>query len=207
MEVKDSGTRRQFEGGSVRDAGIVVDEDGKIIGRKGRCDLMPLREVALVCDTYRRKVDGKTSDCIPSFLGCVAMFLEELDTVWIEEAITAFCLERGWSVDKAMLETAIQYEEGAEKYDDNNWRKVGGGIPAHCYIDSGVRHYLKWADGWVDEPHDRACIWNMLGLLYTLANEDTLPGKGWDDLKFYRDRKEYAAKHTIRKEESGHVQD
>jgi hypothetical protein len=57
------------------------------------------------------------------------------------------------------LEVAKHFEEGAKKYGDNNWRK---GIPVYCYIDSALRHYLKWLRGDDDEPHDRAFVWNIL---------------------------------------------
>jgi hypothetical protein len=57
------------------------------------------------------------------------------------------------------LEVAKHFEEGAKKYGENNWQK---GIPAKCYIDSAVRHYLKWLRGDKDEPHDRAFVWNLM---------------------------------------------
>ena len=66
-----------------------------------------------------------------------------------------------------LLEVAKHYEEGAKKYDERNWEK---GISLHCYIDSGVRHYLKWLRGDGDEPHDRAFVWNMLGAIWTQIN-------------------------------------
>lgn len=47
-------------------------------------------------------------------------------------------------------------------------------IPLHCYIDSGVRHYLKFKRGDTDEPHDRAFIWNMLGAIWTHSNKPEL---------------------------------
>ena len=55
-------------------------------------------------------------------------------------------------------------ECGSKKDTDRNWEK---GIPVHCFIDSAVRHYLKWRRGDTDEPHDRAFIWNILGATYT----------------------------------------
>ena len=58
-----------------------------------------------------------------------------------------------------------QYEDGAIKYGERNWEK---GIDLHSYIDSAVRHFLKYLDGWDDEPHDRAFIWNILGAIWTL---------------------------------------
>jgi hypothetical protein len=68
----------------------------------------------------------------------------------------------------AYMELALHYEDGARKYAARNWEK---GIPAHCYVDSGVRHYLKLQRGDKDEPHDRAFLWNMMGLLWTLDNK------------------------------------
>ena len=57
------------------------------------------------------------------------------------------------------------------------------GIPAHCYIDSGVRHLIKWADNWDDEPHDRAFLWNMFGLLWTIKHHPEL-----NDLPYVQDK-------------------
>jgi hypothetical protein len=56
------------------------------------------------------------------------------------------------------------FEEGCKKYGERNWQK---GIPTHCYIDSAVRHYLKWLRGDTDEPHDRAFAWNLLCCIWT----------------------------------------
>ena len=70
-----------------------------------------------------------------------------------------------WSDSISMfLDTAKHYEDGARKYSDRNWEK---GIPLHCYIDSGVRHYFKFIRGDQDEPHDRAFVWNMMGAIRT----------------------------------------
>jgi hypothetical protein len=44
----------------------------------------------------------------------------------------------------------------------------------HIFIDSGVRHYLKYLRGDKDEPHDRAFIWNMLGAIWTHENKPEL---------------------------------
>lgn len=57
------------------------------------------------------------------------------------------------------LEVAKHFEEGAKKYGENNWQR---GIPVHCYIDSAIRHYLKWLRGDKDEFHCRAFCWNVM---------------------------------------------
>jgi hypothetical protein len=70
-----------------------------------------------------------------------------------------------------MLEVAKHFEEGCKKYGDNNWQK---GIPTHCYIDSAVRHYLKYLRGDKDEPHDRAFCWNILCCIWTCIHKPEL---------------------------------
>lgn len=92
MQIKDSGTRREFSSGAVRDA-----ETGK-----GRCDLLPA---------------------------------------------------------VAILRVARHYEEGAKKYSDRNWEK---GIPISSFIDSALRHLMKYLDGQTDEDHLCASAWNCL---------------------------------------------
>ena len=175
--VKDSGARREFDGGSVRDIQI----------GKGREDLLPLREVANF-EKYTYNIKDET------FLSCIAAYTEDLNEQHLYHALQIFSEEAGWNIYQAIMEVAIHYEEGAEKYDDNNWRKLGGGIPAHCYIDSGLRHYLKFKQGLTDESHDRAVIWNILGLLYTINN---IPEK--DDLTFFKDRLKYKDKKSCKK--------
>ena len=65
-------------------------------------------------------------------------------------------------------ELSIHYEDGARKYEPNNWKK---GLPVHCFIDSGLRHYFKWLRGDEDEPHDRAFVWNLVGAIWTMENK------------------------------------
>lgn len=133
--IKDSGNRTEFATGAVRDM-----REGK-----GRCDLMPLRVVA----------EWLKDD----ILGCIAQFKTHGTTTFLYGALNYFLDENGWSYAEALLEVAKHFEEGAKKYGENNWQK---GIPVKCYIDSAVRHYLKWLRGDKDEPHDRAFVWNLM---------------------------------------------
>ena len=142
--IKDSGERTEFQTGAVRD----------MRAGKGRCDLMPLSVVAEVMD------DGIIRD--------VARFQTSGDWRDLSGAILRFAHERKWSVPELMLETSIHFEEGAKKYGENNWQK---GIPIKCYIDSAVRHYLKWLRGDADEPHDRAFVWNLLCCIWEVQRE------------------------------------
>jgi hypothetical protein len=58
------------------------------------------------------------------------------------------------------------YEDGAVKYDDNNWRK---GQPLSRYVDSAERHMKKWRAGEHDEDHLAQATWNLFALMYTEA--------------------------------------
>lgn len=68
-----------------------------------------------------------------------------------------------------LLRLARHYERGAERYGEYNWKQ---GIPCHSFVDSALRHLLKYMDGWTDEDHLIAAIWNLCGLAWT---EEKLP--------------------------------
>ena len=63
-----------------------------------------------------------------------------------------------------LLRLARHYEKGAQKYEERNWEK---GIPAHSFADSAFRHLVKYLDGYTDEDHLIAAIWNLCGLAWT----------------------------------------
>ncbi len=65
---------------------------------------------------------------------------------------------------RALFEVAKVYESGAKKYAARNWEK---GIPLSRYLDSGLRHAMKYLRGDRDEPHDAMACWNFLGLIET----------------------------------------
>ena len=64
----------------------------------------------------------------------------------------------------ALTRLAQHFENGARKYADRNWEK---GIPTHRYLDSAMRHLLKYLDGQRDEDHAAAAAWNVLCLIET----------------------------------------
>lgn len=145
--IKDSGERREFETGAVRDI-----QEGK-----GRCDLLPL-------------------DLLGEHFGFnLISFLDEFqqrgEITPLLNAIDRFEVLRCWENETLFLEVSKHFEEGAKKYGEYNWQK---GIPTHCYIDSAVRHYLKWLRGDQDEPHDRAFVWNILCCIWTCIHKPEL---------------------------------
>lgn len=159
--IKDSGDRRQFSTGAVRD----------ITSGKGRCDLLPLDIVEdLISFSDVAKESISLSD-VHGFLSSILNFIVEKDPTYLYIAAFKFCEERDWDIYTAVLEVSIHYEQGALKYGERNWEH---GIPLHSYVDSCTRHYLKWKRGDCDEPHDRAVIWNILGALWTLTHKPKL---------------------------------
>ena len=151
--IKDSGKRRVYESGAVRDI-----QDGK-----GRCDLMPLDVVAEYLT-----VDGDKNPDLMS----IYQFQETGDTERLFDILNIFN-NQNWENDETMLlEVSKHFEEGAKKYGENNWQK---GIPESSYIDSAVRHYLKWLRGDDDERHDRAFVWNIICLIWTHEHITTNP--------------------------------
>lgn len=162
-ELKDSGNRKEFSTGAVRD----------IHEGKGRCDLLPLD----VVDSIFKEYAEWTQFGLNNLPGCTV--LEYINKFMQNNAITSLRLAIckfvddafGHDVYTAFLELAKHYEDGAKKYSDNNWKL---GIDLHCFIDSAVRHYIKWLRGDDDEPHARAVLWNLVGAIWTYEHKPEL---------------------------------
>lgn len=69
----------------------------------------------------------------------------------------------------AILRLSKHFESGAMKYKERNWEK---GIPIHSFVDSALRHLLKYLDGQDEEDHLCAAAWNCLCAMWT---EEKLP--------------------------------
>ena len=156
--IKDSGDRHEFESGAVRDM-----QEGK-----GRCDLMPMKEVAQLVG----QLDKSATDEVLDTIACFQITGED---TFLGNALMCFLDHHEWDLLTMLLEVAIHFEQGAEKYGENNWQK---GLPVKSYINSAVRHYLKWLRGDNDEPHDRAFCWNILCAMWTCRNHPHLNSYG-----------------------------
>lgn len=157
--ILDSGNRRQFESGAVRDI-----QEGK-----GRCDLLPLD---VMRDFFYLRSDGisKSADYKRNrVFGNLSNFIDTGDDDSLHKVLIA--AEMFHDPFDMFLEVSKHFEEGAKKYGENNWQK---GIPVHCYIDSAVRHYLKFLRGDKDEPHDRAFCWNIMCAIWTCKHKPEL---------------------------------
>ena len=65
----------------------------------------------------------------------------------------------------ALTALALHYERGSLKYGDRNWLK---GIPISKFIDSCIRHLIRYMKGGREEPHLVAAMWNIVGAVETL---------------------------------------
>jgi hypothetical protein len=65
----------------------------------------------------------------------------------------------------ALERLAVHYENGSARYGDSNWKK---GIPLRTYLNSAARHLWKLMEGWEDEDHAAAGIWNLACFIETL---------------------------------------
>lgn len=193
--LKDSGDRREFDTGAVRD----------MAEGKGRMDLIPWG-IALgirTCMHYHYDCYGQNMD-IESILNCfsdIEFHLNNADSQILKEKfelaaarwimhhyyyaadnipfetsvdfrgsdgiISYDTIDRIWAT--AMMDVAKHFEDGAKKYSDNNWRK---GIPLWCFFDSGSRHLMKYILNWDDEPHDRAVLWNLMCGAWTVTHDN-----------------------------------
>ena len=152
--IKDSGNRREFETGAVRD----------ISEGKGRCDLLPLEVVCNLVEGNNRVLERIEDYMRNGHIGTLS------------EIFSIFAKDYFSSTYAAILEASIHFEQGCQKYGERNWEK---GIPLHCFMDSAVRHYLKFLRGDTDERHDRAFIWNILCAIWTHKNKPELNDLPW----------------------------
>lgn len=155
--IKDSGTRQEFPTGAVRD----------IQKGKGRCDLLPLDVIA---DCYRADFGMEEPEAM--IFDNIQRFMETGLPHHLYNALAEFigiAFGNCWS--NMLLEVSMHFEEGAEKYGENNWQK---GLPVKCYINSAVRHYLKFLREDSDERHDRAFCWNILCAIWTCKHKPEL---------------------------------
>lgn len=135
--ITDSGARRSFETGAVRDI-----QDGK-----GRPSLMPLEVVYALLNE-------------DNIIYCLGFFKHDGNTSHLFDALRFFAgMAYDGNIETMLMEVSKHFEEGALKYGDNNWQK---GIPVNCYLDSAIRHYLKYRRGDNDEDHARAFVWNLM---------------------------------------------
>ena len=71
----------------------------------------------------------------------------------------------------ALLRLSVLYEQGAKKYSRWNYLR---GIPASSFIDSAIRHLMKYLAGMDDEDHLAAAAFNVLGAMQMETRDDMM---------------------------------
>lgn len=72
---------------------------------------------------------------------------------------------------EAMEALAIWYEKGCEKYGDRNWED---GLSVKDCINRMIRHSIKAGNGWEDEDHLSAVMWNAAAAITMMQRRPDL---------------------------------
>ena len=170
---KDSGSTREFETGAHRDNAA----------NKGRCDLLPHKEVAMVIRRAATMPPIEEKFASAVFTEEIGKFMADRKIEHLADAIRACHAGldeyKDMPIEYMFLEVSHLYEAGAIKYKENNWKN---GMPVKVYIDSGMRHFYKARVAnaakragrdceFFDEPHYRGPVWNLLCAMWTAANK------------------------------------
>jgi len=78
---------------------------------------------------------------------------------------------------KALNDVMKRYLQGAETYNENNWKK---GMKHSVLYDSAMRHLMEDFTGDESEDHLGAALWNIMGMIWNRENKPEL-----DDRKDY----------------------
>ena len=138
-----------------------------------------------ITNMFRNGLDleknAKDLELVPSDCDTLLGLID--DGMYIGAAVV-FALHVYEDIYTAILEIAKHFEDGSTKYGERNWEK---GIPCHSFLDSGIRHLLRFFRGDNDERHDRAFMWNMLCLAWTIKHHpemnDLVSKRGSNDMR------------------------
>ena len=184
--IKMDGEFDSFEGGAIRYTKI----------GKGRFDLIPGEVITQIMDyafdQYYSCNDTVTASCItllnagygPGTLEhraldvIINLIIYEFADIAVDvddetevSIITADYSNFIKALCTMLKHLAIHYENGAEKYGVDNWKKgipCTGGNKGGSFLDSGLRHLNQYLLGYIDEQHAIACVWNFIGILWNI---------------------------------------
>lgn len=159
-EILDSGARRQFTSGGVRD----ISDD------KGDMSLLPFDIVSKLGKFYDKGFDDTKFD-IKFVMECIDEFTKYNNDEFIYTLLVCFIHTFYNNLETGIMEYSKMLQKGQNKYNRMNWNK---GLPTHCFLDSGLRHCMKVLRGDTDEDHKQSFIWNFAGLLWTKAHHPDL---------------------------------
>jgi len=167
-KVQDSGKRQQFETGSQRD----TDEG------KGNPSLVAWEAFLKVKEYKNSSLYALYIEEGESLIGAIETLLWRFsipcynrheNDFFLYKAINLSCLliceqEKSSDYTRAYKRLAVHYQNGAKKYNKNNWR-LGQYISR--YYDSAMRHLWKISSNINDEDHYSALLWNLVAIVQT----------------------------------------
>lgn len=134
----------------------------------GRCDILPLSVIATMLDTTTQG----------DVLRCIDSFLSHRNTHLLYQAMYRFLSVRRWSIQKAVEEAAILYEELYIKYDYTKVWEIDS--DPDIYINMAIKCYLRYLHECEsgnkrteDLHYDRQFVWYMLSAIYIASKLTT----------------------------------
>lgn len=79
---------------------------------------------------------------------------------------------------EAIEALAKWYETGTQKYDERNWES---GLSVKDCINRMIRHSLKAGNGWTDEDHLAAVMWNAAAAITMIQRKPECNDHPWKE--------------------------
>lgn len=142
---------------------------------KGRYDLIPGCVMVDVVNSLSGTINHMTDSYVRSYKSILlkSIYKRNWASAIAVLTILGYCDEKTPNeidaFNKMQKDLAIHYENGAEIYGENNWKK---GIPIESFISSGIRHTQQWLSGLTDEPHLISAIWNFCNATWCEKKEE-----------------------------------
>jgi hypothetical protein len=142
---------------------------------KGRYDLIPGCVMVDVISSLSGTINHMTDNYIRSYKSILLKSIYKRNWVGAITVLTVlgYCNEKTPNeidaFNKMQKDLALHYENGAEIYGENNWKK---GIPIESFISSGIRHTQQYLSGLTDEPHLISAIWNFCNAAWCEKKEE-----------------------------------
>ena len=184
--LKMDGEKAQFETGAIRYTktgkgrydlipdNVISDVFGNAMDLLREQHVLSVTKANIIDAAYRGDPYDRFTDTI---INLVAYHYAPADIVQDKDGLTAHevtIVSFTEGMPSMLKDLAIHYENGAEKYGVDNWKKgipVTGGDRGGSFMDSAMRHLAQYLAGLTDEPHQISCIWNCVCGLYTLHQE------------------------------------
>lgn len=184
--LKMDGEKAQFDSGAIRytktgkgrydliPGDVISDIIGYAIDLFEDNNTVTVSKADIIEVAYRGEVEDRFKNTI---INLVIQYYAPADAIQDDRGLPA---AEGTIVSfmdgmaNMLKDLAIHYENGAEKYGVDNWKKgipVVGGDRGGSFMDSAMRHLAQYLIGLTDEPHQISCIWNCVCGLWTLQEE------------------------------------